>query len=257
MDNRKERRHFLKQVQKVNCYFMLLYILVIVVCIYLVLAVCIHMWRFDGVNYCMLDCLHELEKPYNFGMIFLPLTLFGIFSGRNMYTYPAFVLKYHHVSEIWKILWANIVGKSILFSVIFTAVACCLCGMSSHTVNNWKEEKSLFFQITKSVYQGSTFYVIISFFLFTVLKLCLASAVLVLVDSLKQDSILGVLFLGVLVIVEWVFEKCSVFFNLFAISQNYFKNKWSSALSLCIGTLFLIMIYQIGKKIWKEKEFYG
>lgn len=256
MEDSKKRRYFLKHVQ-INKKFVLIYILAISISIYLFLGLQINIWRFYGKNYCMLDCLHALENPYNFGMVFLPTTLFGILSGKKMYTYPAFILKYHDITNIWKHYWINIIVKSILFSFLFTVIACILSGLSSYTLNNWNEEESMFFQITETCYEGKTASVIFLFFVLYIIKCCLASAVLELTELMTGNSLWGVLLLGTVGIVEWKFEDISLFFHFFTISQDYFVTPWTIWIVLGVGCVAVVACYYLGSRIWKKKEFYG
>lgn len=257
MDNGKERGYILKKFHKTEVLFVISYIIAASIFIYTFLALQIKIWISYGQNYCMLDCLHALEKPYYFGMVFLPMALFGILSGRKVYYYPAFVLKYESTSEIWNIFWRAVVKRSILLSGIFSIIACFLSGMSSYTVNNWNEQGTLFYQITKTVFSGSAVYVIGIFFLFNIIKLCLASAILVFAEWVLGGSMWGIVILTTFGIIEWVFDDIPIFFNLFSISQIYFKAPECIVGILLSGCLLLIAVYLIGKKIWKEKEFYG
>lgn len=225
--------------------------------VYTFLGIQIKIWASYGQTYCMLDCLHALEMPYCFGMVFFPLTLFGILSGKRMYVYPAFVLKYQNTSEIWNIFWRRILVKSVLFSFLFSSTACFLSGLSSYTVNNWDEIGSIFHQTTKTLYLGSAVYVIIVYVLFQSMKFCMGSIIVVFSEYLFQNSIWGIMLLVVFGVAEWVFSKWMVFFNLFSISQTHFITREYAIGILVFGCILLTVSYLIGRKIWKEKEFYG
>ena len=257
MDHRKKRRYILRKQYRADLSFVIIYIFIIAVLVYTFLGIQLKIWIFYGEKYCLLDCLHALEKPYYFGITVMPLTLFGILSGRKVFTYPAFILKYESCTKIWKLLLNSIVRRSVLFSVIFSSTACLFSALSSYTVVNWREESSMFYQITGTFYEGSAVYVILLFFLFNSIKFCLAALCFTVLENLSGDSLWSVLFLTTVVTIEWVSEDTQIFLNLFAISQTHFKMLRHSVWILLLGFGLLIILYLGGKKIWKEKEFYG
>lgn len=256
MGDRKERGYLLGYGNRKFIGVVLGYTFALLIAEYLFLAIEVRRWQFYGRNYCMLDCMHVLEKPEYLGVVFMPLALYGIFYGQQVYTHPAFVLKYDSTKSIWNLLYRRLFTRAILFTLVYAVIACILSGLASYDVNNWNEKESMFYGITHTVYSGSTAYVMVMFLLLNVVKICICALVILLVDGLINNRIWGVMPLIVIVVVEWVWTKCTIFFNLFCISQMQFKKPVNVLCLLLAGIALLVILYIAGNKVWKEKEFY-
>lgn len=235
----------------------MIYMMLTALAEYCFLALQIKIWRGDGQGYCMLDCLHALESPWNFGLFYLPITVWWILSDRKTYEYAAFVLQYKKREEIWKSLFWGTAVRTVLCSGIYGIIACLFSGFSSYEVMDWGTRSSRYYQINEMIYEGRVDAVLFSFFVFTAIKTLIAVMLLLLFDNYKKGFVLGYIFISALIILEWCFGDIHILLNLFTIAPQNFKYTgiiWGLG-GIGVGMLFIIHL--TGKSIWRKKEFYS
>lgn len=258
MENRKTGRYILNNSVR-KWIGLALYGAAAAAAVYFFLAIQIRVWNSSGQNYCMLDCMHALEGAENFGIFYLLLTISMIVADRKAYTYPSFVLQYKDTNRIWNVLCAEVLKKSVLYSVIYSNIICLFSAMASTQISNWDVKRSLFYKINKSFYTDSVVYVILAFFLFNMMKTFLSVGLLILFDSWFDGMLWGYFLLLCPVVLEWkgIGMDWNIFFNLFSISHQNFYSLLRAACILVFGCMLMGAVYWSGRKIWKEKEFYG
>lgn len=253
MENREHRRRILNHLPILEES---IYVLCMMLVIYCSLSVQIHIWKQQGIPYCMLDCLHIMERPYIFGVFFIPITLWKIVKNAKIYKYPAFVVLHVQSEKLWKKQFVYIIKQSLWNTVVYSAVTCLFSSLASYDVNNWDIEFSIFYLRNGTVYTGKTWWIIIGFIACNFLKTLLLCASFFVIEEVSGNSLPGCLLIMGAVVVEWVKTNCRVFFNLYCISpENFSVPKKFFALAGFL-VLWNVLLFYVGHVIWKRKEFY-
>ena len=234
----------------------IIYTLVMAAAVYGFLALQVRIWRETGQCYCMLDCMHKLEVPWNYGLLYLPFTTGYILMRRKAYQYVGFIVKYHRIEDAWTAQFQELAVKSVLCSGIYGMICCLFSWMSTYEIMNWGKEKSIFFQANGSVYGGGALAVFLVFFLLNFVKTFLAVLFLALLESWRNAMVQGYILLGTVIVIEWCFEDIHMFLNRFSIVHGNFKSPWTICLLIGVGGMLIVASYLTGRMIWKDKEFY-
>ena len=126
----------------------ILYILGMTIVLFFLLASAVRFLNGMGWNYCMLDCLHEMEDAQNFGIFYFLITVSLIVGKqRNMHE-PAFVVRYSSTKMIWRQMFGKLLKWSAVFSGIYCVLVCLFSALSSYEVSNWHEKYSMFHTAT-------------------------------------------------------------------------------------------------------------
>lgn len=232
------------------------YTLVMAAAVYGFLAIQVRIFRETGQNYCMLDCMHKLEAPWNYGLWYLPVTTAYILMRRKAYQYAGFVTKYHKAEEAWTAQVRELAARSALCSVIYGIICSLFSWMSAYEVMNWQKENSLFFQANEEVYGGSVLTVFLIFFLQNYVKTFLAALLMVVLESWRGALVQGYILLVEVIVAEWCFANVRIFLNRFSIAYSNFKPSWMIWLLIGAGCILITAVYLAGRMIWKDKEFY-
>lgn len=244
------------RLPRAKLIFYAIYMTLAAISIYFFLGLKIKVWQRYGQTYCMLDCLHAVEAPWNFGFFFLPITLWKIMQGKSIHTMPHFVVKYVKTETIWRKIFMDFLKESLIYGSIYSIAACVISGLSAYSVNNWGVEGSIFFQETGTTYTGASIAVCFLFFLFNIIKIFLASCMILFVEEWAHSPVIGYLVLGACVAAEWCFSDIALFFNRFCISPENFKSPVKGIGMSLLAFLGALAIFVIGQKQWKNKEFY-
>lgn len=232
------------------------YTLLMAAAVYGFLAIHVRIFRETGQSYCMLDCMHKLEAPWDYGLWYLPVTAGYVLIRRRTHPYAGFVVKYQKIEEVWTVQVKELAVRSALCSVIYGVICSLFSWMSACEIMNWGRENSLFFQANESVYGKGALTVFFTFFLFNYVKTFLAVLVLVLLESWRGALIQGYILLGAVIVMEWCFADIPVFLNRFSIAYGNFKSPWTIWLLAGAGGIVIGAAYLAGRMIWKDKEFY-
>ena len=230
---------------------------VLTAAVYLFLASQVSVWRHSGAAYCMLDCMHALEAPERFGLLYMSLTLWIAAGYKKIYTQPGFVVQYGSLDRLWKGLYTDQIILSVLAGSFYSGIACFFSGMASACVNNWNSTQSMFYQKTEMTYEGSVLLVMVMFFLMNILKTALLVLGIDLLEEWLGSFLYGYMALGFLIVVEWIPPQPELFFNRFSVSQKNFASSGSVLLLPAVGIAGLLCMFYVGRKIWRKKEFYG
>ena len=233
-----------------------IYTLAMAFAVYGFLALQVQIYRESGQYYCMLDCMHKLAAPWDFGLFYLPVTSGYILMNRKAYQYAGFVIRYHRIEEAWKAAFRERAVRSGLCSGIYSIISCLFSWLSTYEVTNWETENSIFGQVNGGIYEGSPAVVILAFFIFNFIKTFLAVLFLVLLEIWCKGLIQGYLVLGTIMVVEWCSEDVGIFLNLFCIKYGNFRFPWTVWLLIGGGSLLILGAYLTGRNVWKDKEFY-
>lgn len=255
MENGKRRRYFL--IKRSEMTVVILYSLGMSIVLFFLLARAVRFLNVMGWNYCMLDCLHEMEDAQNFGIFYFLITVSLIVGKQRSLHEPAFVVCYSSTKVIWKQMFGNLLKWSAVFSGIYCGLVCLFSALSSYEANNWHVKYSMFHNVTGTLYEGSTVLVITAFIVFAFIKTVIGAAILSLLEYGVGGVMIGYVIILIPVAVEWFGSEFVLFFNLFSISQDKFIDPRKIFILIGIGALAVFGIYLAGCKIWREKEFYG
>lgn len=254
MDNWKKRRCFLGNWRKDGVLFAG-FAVAMAVGVYCFLAVQLSMLYSYGFDCCLLDALNQLEKPWNFGIYFIPASAAILLAGRREFLYPAFVIKYQRSVQIWKSMFWSAVGKAALLSLIYSGISIFFSALSVTEVCNWSQPGSLFYAATETIYEGNAWYVLVLFLFFSFLKTALVALSLLLAEQMLGSLTGGILFWSSLFIVEWLLPQMCFFLNLFSIAPQQFQNPLTGFTLTVVGIGLLAVLYFTGRWYWREKEY--
>lgn len=192
-----------------------------------------------------------------FAFLYLPLVLIPAGMDNRIYKQPAMLVQYGRLEDMWHRIFGKLFWKSVVFSVIYSSICCILSGLSASEISNWHRITSGFYQETGCLYEGTAGKVFIIFFLMNMIKTLIVLVVLLLAGVSFKKLVLCLALLTADVILEWIYQEMTLFFNLFSISFCNFKwNGTSYLLMICSLTLCAV-VYIMGKSHWKKREFYG
>lgn len=256
MEDRESGRYFLNAFLK-KIIWMILYTGVLTAGLYCLLAVSVRIWRNNGYQYCMLDCMKRLGGADVFAFLYLPLVLIPAGMDNRIYKQPAMLVQYGRLEDMWHRIFWELFWKSVVFSVIYSSICCILSGLSASEISNWHRITSGFYQETGCLYEGTVGKIFLLFFLMNMIKTLIVLTVLLLAGVSFKKLVLCLALLTADVILEWIYREMTLFFNLFSISFCNFKwNGTSYLLMICSLTLCAV-VYILGKSHWKKREFYG
>ena len=138
MENGKRRRYFL--IKRSEITVVILYSLGMSIVLFFLLARAVRFLNVIGLNYFMLDCLHEMEDAQNFGIFYFLITVSLIVGKQRSLHEPAFVVCYSSTKVIWKQMFGNLLKWSAVFSGIYCGLICLFSALSSYEANNWHQE---------------------------------------------------------------------------------------------------------------------
>ena len=233
-----------------------IYLCMISAGIYCFLGLQINIWRHNGQNWCMLDCLHKLEQPWNFGFFYLPVTSWFVLMLKGVYTYPVFAVQYVRTDFLWTKLFSWIFGMSVLCGTYYSMAACMFSGLASPVVSNWTDAGSIFVGVNNEPYMGRVSWVICAYFLMNILKTLVMLCFLLLVEECLKNPVWGYLAFGVVTVAEWCLEGLRIFLNVWTISQKHFKRPLTIFSLLLAAIMAAVIVFFLGRWIWRRKEFY-
>ena len=140
-----------------------LYIFGMIIVLFFLLANVVRFLQDMGWNYCMLDCLHEMEDAQNFGIFYFLITVSLIVGKQRSMREPAFAVRYINTKMIWRQMFRKLLKWSAIFSGIYCVLVCLFSALSSYEVSNWHVKYSMFHTATGTLYKGSPILVIAAY----------------------------------------------------------------------------------------------
>ena len=122
MENGKRRRYFL--IKRSEMTGVVLYIFGMIIVLFFLLANVVRFLQDMGWNYCMLDCLHEMEDAQNFGIFYFLITVSLIVGKQRSMREPAFAVRYINTKMIWRQMFRKLLKWSAIFSGIYCVLVC-------------------------------------------------------------------------------------------------------------------------------------
>ena len=168
-----------------------------------------------GWNYCMLDCLHEMEDAQNFGIFYFLITVSLIVGKQRSMREPAFAVRYINTKMIWRQMFRKLLKWSAIFSGIYCVLVCLFSALSSYEVSNWHVKYSMFHTATGTLYKGSPILVIAAFIVFAFIKTVIGAAILSLLEYGVGSIMIGYVILLIPVAVEWFGDEYILFLQSF------------------------------------------
>lgn len=208
-----------------------------------------------GLAYCAMDGMAILNSSWIFGLVSVPLSWFLLFADEEKIYSSNYIIVHISRKNLWKKQVRRLFIRSVGFVCIEFITAAAACILSTPELWNWDSMYSLFFSKVNQICESSPAFIGVAFFLLMFWKMFFISLIFRIL-SWKEMGI-WTMWIGyaIVLVIEWVFPKLSVFFNLFTVQYRFAAGTISILTETGAACILTVILYKAGEKVIEKKEF--